>query len=101
MPVARPQTRKAVTYLHHTRDRDGDVIFYFLDPERPTGNQVMQSSPVLGLSRCLSAVLDPEGRGNVGKYIITTQNTCYEVQMPRDKAEHLLREVGVPKPSLR
>jgi hypothetical protein len=82
-----------VVYLHHTRDRDGDVVFYFLERERG-GDQPLQSSPIVSIKRGVSAVLDVKGRGNLGRYTLVTQNTEYEVQMPHDKADHLARELA-------
>jgi hypothetical protein len=91
--------RRQVVYLHHTRDKDGDVILYFVD--RPhTGEQVMQSSPVTAIRRLSSAVIDLEGHGAMAKYLISTAHTDYEVQMAKDKADHLATEVGgtIPGP---
>jgi hypothetical protein len=87
--------RKQVLYVHHTRDADGDVVFYFVDA-RDAGRALRQSSPVVSLRRLLSAVFDPQGRGNLAKYLIVTQNSEYEVQMPRDKAQHLAQELRMP-----
>jgi hypothetical protein len=87
-----PHFRKQVRYLHHTRDTDGDVIFYFLDPLKEEAD-MMQSSPVVGIAPVRSAVLDVASHGRLGKYVILTQNTAYEVQMPADKADHLLLEL--------
>jgi hypothetical protein len=84
---------KNVIYLHHTRDRDGEVVFYFLDHER-SGEEPLQSSPVCSIRRCHSAVLDLSGHGSLGRYHIATQNTLYEVQLSLDKADHLARELG-------
>jgi hypothetical protein len=91
MPTDQPP--RNVIYLHHTRDHDGDVVFYFLDHER-AGEEPMQSSPITGIRRYLSAVLDLDGHGSLTRYLLTTKNTEYLVQMPRDKADHLAREVG-------
>jgi hypothetical protein len=91
MSVAR--TRKYVHYLHHTRDADGNVIFFFVDPRDTVGVR-HRSSPVRALRRAGSAVLDLQGRGNLGKYLIVTQNSEYEVQMPCGRAEHLAAELG-------
>jgi hypothetical protein len=87
-----PHFRKQVRYLHHTRDTDGDVIFYFLDPLKEEAG-IMQSSPIVGIATVRSAVLDVTNHGRLGKYVIVTQNTAYEVQMPADKADHLLLEL--------
>jgi hypothetical protein len=92
MTVSTP--RKLVLYVHHTRDTDGDIILLFTDP-RDAGRSLRKSSQVVSLRRLLSAVHDPQGRGNLAKYLIVTQNSEYEVQMPRDTAEHLARELGL------
>jgi hypothetical protein len=94
--VPGPRTRKHVQYLHHTRDADGDVIFYFVDPQM--GDEVRQSSPVVGLRRLPSPVLDVQGSGDLVKYLIATQNTDYEVQLPHQKAAHLALELGLSCP---
>jgi len=93
------RTRKSVVYLHHTRDRDGDLIFYFTDAQHIADGTFLQSSPLVGIRRSWSAVLDHQGRGNLGKYILATRNTEYEVQMPHDKAAHLALELGVALPA--
>jgi hypothetical protein len=85
--------RQCVVYVHHTRDRDGDVILYFTDMRNDSGQAPFQSSPVVSIRRSTSAVLDRNGQGGLGKYIITTQNTDYEVQMPHELAKHLAREL--------
>jgi hypothetical protein len=95
-----PRKRRIVLYLHHTRDRDGEVIFYFHDPQIGVNGAVMQSSPVVHIRRSFSAVLDRHGRGDQGKYIICTTNTDYEVQMSREKGEHLAMELGVRLPGM-
>jgi hypothetical protein len=87
--------RNPVLYMHHTRDADGDVVFFFVHP-RDAGRSLRKSSPVVGLRRLLSAVHDPDGRGNLAKYLIVTRNSEYEVQMSRDTAQHLARELGLP-----
>jgi hypothetical protein len=87
-----PQFRKQVQYLHHTRDANGDVIFFFKEPIKKDAG-VMQSSPILAIAGSSSAVLDVAEHGRLGKYVIKTQNTIYEVQMPVDKADHLKMEL--------
>jgi hypothetical protein len=87
--------RRSVVYRHHTRDRDGDVILYFLDMRIGGGRALLQSSPVVAIRKSPSAVLDRTGRGGLGKYLISTRHTDYEVQMPHDRAEHLTRELGL------
>jgi hypothetical protein len=84
---------KNVVYLHHTRDRDGEVVFFFLDHER-SAEEPLQSSPVTSIRRCHSAVVDRAGHGALGRYQIATQNTLYEVQLPLDKTDHIARELG-------
>jgi hypothetical protein len=91
--MAKTETPKAVVYLHHTRDRDGEVVFFFLDREK-SGDEPLQSSPVRNLRRSRSAVLDLKGHGSLGRYLISTQNHVYEVQLPLDKADHLAQELG-------
>ena len=54
---------RRVNYLHHTRDRDGDVIFYFSDPLNFGDAAVLTSSPVTGMRRVLSGVVDAQGGG--------------------------------------
>jgi hypothetical protein len=88
-----PRLRQAVVHLHQTRDRDGDGIFYFYAPQRCHDGEYMQSSPIVSIRRCLSAVLDRRGRGNRGKSILMTLHSDYEVQMPHDTAEHLAVEL--------
>jgi hypothetical protein len=87
--------KKCVLYLHHTRDADGDMIFFFVDPSRGPAGTVLQSSPILGIRRASSAVLDLLGDGQQGKYVILTDHSAYEVQMPRAKAEHLAEELSL------
>ena len=87
--------RKPVIYLHHTRDADGDVIFFFIDPRDP-GAAVRQSSPVRSLRRASSAVLDLHGHGSLATYILATANSEYQVQLPRDTANHLAAELAGP-----
>jgi hypothetical protein len=91
MPTSK--VRKNVFYLHHTRDRDGDVVFIFLDREH-SGEEPVQSSPVTGIRRFMTATLDLKGKGNLSRYLITTQNTEYAVEMTRDRADHLAAELG-------
>ncbi|HKI38751.1 MAG TPA: hypothetical protein VKA46_43280 [Gemmataceae bacterium] len=95
----RSQAKKPVVYLHHTRDGDGDVILFFIDPRVCPAGTHLQSSPVLGIRRSSSAIIDLRGDGQVGKYVIVTENSTYELQMPRAKAEHLARELGGALPS--
>ena len=85
-------TCKYVHYLHHTCDADGNVIFFFVDPRDKVGVRY-RSSPVRALRRTGSTVLDLQGRGNLGKYLIVTQNSEYEVQMPCERAEHLAAQL--------
>jgi hypothetical protein len=85
--------RQCVVYVHHTRDSDGDVILYFRDMRICGGHALVQSSPIVSIRRGTSAVVDRQGQGGLGKYIITTQHTEYDVQMPHDRADHLAREL--------
>jgi hypothetical protein len=87
--------KRRVTYLHHTRDADGDVVLHFVDPTKNSPER-MQTSPVQRVKPIPSPVIDLTKRGPLGRYLITTQNTDYEVQMPRAAAEHLIIELGVP-----
>ncbi len=89
-----PQERKCVLYLHHERDSDGDLIFYFIDPSRGSAGEILQSSPIVEIRRSLSAVIDLKGDGEVGKYVILTRHSAYEVQMPRRRAEQMARALG-------
>jgi hypothetical protein len=84
-----------VTYLHHTRDADGDVILHFVDPTKQSPER-MQTSPVQRVKPIPSPIIDLGKRGPLGRYLIATQNTEYEVQMPRAAAEHLIIELGIP-----
>ena len=90
---------RSVHYLHHTRDNDGDVIFYFSDGSTGEGGgaAVLKSSPITALRRLQSGVVD---RGGLGKtrYILRTQNNDYLVYMTQDHAAHLARELGVALP---
>ena len=52
---------RRVNYLHHTRDRDADVVFYFSDPPNLDIPVVLTSSPVIGMRRVLSGVVDAGG----------------------------------------
>jgi len=72
-----------VTYLHHTRDQDGDVVFYFTDRTA----EVHQSSPLVKLV-CLAT------EGVQARCVLCTQNNNYEAQIPLEKAEHLAVELG-------
>ena len=92
------KTRRIVLYVHHSRDRDGDIVFFFKDMQIGGGHALVQSSPVVSIRRSRSAVLDLRGRGGLGKYLIETQRSLYEVQMPHDRAEHLARELRVGLP---
>jgi hypothetical protein len=85
------RSTRSVVYVHHTRDRDGDVILYFTDPQAADRRTTMQSSPVLGLRR----VYDGVPTGDLGRYIVSTRNTDYDLQMPREKAHHLARELNL------
>jgi hypothetical protein len=85
--------RQSVVYVHHTRDCDGDVILYFRDTRTPGGQPPLQSSPVISIRRSPSAVVDCAGRGGLGKYILTTQNSDYEIQIAHDLARHIIREL--------
>jgi hypothetical protein len=84
-----------VVYLHHARDTDGEVIFFFTDPD--AGGAEYCSSPVTGLRRLRSAVIDQQKHGVLARFRITTHNTDYETQMPQDKAAHLATELGLAK----
>lgn len=91
--------RRTVLYLHHTRDADGDVVFYFVDPTRCGDGEFLQSSPVVRLRRLSGPVLERDQvQAGRGKYLIVTQNTDYEVQLSHERAAHLAREVGSPCP---
>lgn len=92
-PAAEPA--RAVTYLHHTRDAEGDVVFFFTDAAAADRQAVLQSSPVQGLRRVATAVIDRRGHGDLARYRITTEHTEYDVQMPADKADHLALELGL------
>jgi hypothetical protein len=83
------RSTRSVVYVHHTRDRDGDVILYFTDPKAGDRRTTMQSSPVLGLRRVYEAALT----GDVARYIVSTRNTDYDLHMPREKAHHLAKEL--------
>ena len=98
--MATYRNRKCVIYLHHRRDHDGDVLFYFLDVQDGDDAKVMQSSPIERIRRSYSAVIDPEGCGNLARYIISTQNTDYQVQMPVQRAAHLAGLLAAIAPGL-
>jgi hypothetical protein len=89
------KTARWVEYLHHTRDSDGEVIFYFVDPTSGDDRPALKSSPVKGLRRLPGAVIEGRGRGCLARYRITTLNSEYEVQMAADKADHLAKELGI------
>ncbi len=89
--------RRSVQYLHHTRDPDGDIIFYFSDPQTNPDGAVEKSSPVVAMRRVANGVVDRGGSG-LARYILTTQNSEYEIQMVRDKASHLAMELGIALP---
>jgi hypothetical protein len=91
--------KRSVRYVRHGRDADGDLIMYFVDPCRPSGGALMQSSPIVGLRRVYSAVIDLQGGGAVGRYVVRTCNTDYEVQMSPAAAEQLAVELGTSLPS--
>jgi hypothetical protein len=84
---------RAVHYLHHTRDPDGDVVFFF-NEAGPAAQEPKQSSPILWIRRKRTATIDRGGNGALCRYAIHTQNSLYEVQIPRDKADHLAKEIG-------
>jgi hypothetical protein len=90
---------RSVHYLHHTRDNDGDVIFYFSDgsTEEGGGLAVLGSSPITALCRLRSGVVD---RGGLGKtrYVLRTRNNDYLLYLTQDHAAHLARELGVALP---
>lgn len=86
---------RTVTYLHHTRDPGGDVVFYFTDPAVDGIREVWQSSPVRGLRRLPTAVIDRRGHGSLSRYRISTEHSEYEVLIPADKAGHLATELGL------
>jgi hypothetical protein len=93
-----PRLNRRVRYVGHGRDADGDLILYFVDPCRSLGSALLRSSPIVGLRRMYSAVMDLLGAGAVSRYVIHTCNTSYEVQVPPAVAEQLAREVGTPLP---
>jgi hypothetical protein len=84
---------RMVVYLHHTR-LDGEVVIFFRDPDR-AGEEPLCSSPVRELKRRHSAAVDLTGHGDLARYLIFTENSIYEVQMPRDRADHLACELGL------
>lgn len=83
-----PSERKRVTYLHHTRDTDGDVVFFFKEGDGPS----VQSSPITSVQRSRIKPTFATGR-TMALYVVTTQNSTYEVLLPKDVAEHLRREI--------
>jgi hypothetical protein len=86
--------RKYAVYLGHRCDLDGDVLFYFRDLAVGAGDKVFQSSPVQGIRRLRSPVIDQHGNGRLARYIIETENSEYEVQMPVEAARHLGSQLG-------
>jgi hypothetical protein len=58
----------------------------------------IQASPVVAIRKSTSTVLDRHGRGGLGKYVITTQNSEYEVYLTRGQAEQLVREMHARSP---
>ena len=89
----RPYRR--VNYLHHTRDKDGDVLLFFTDPAATDPQAILQSSPITGLRKIPNAVIDTTGRGNLCRFLVVTAHTDYEITIAREKADHLSLEVGV------
>ena len=82
---------KVVSYLHHTRDADGDVVFFFKDGEA----EPLQSSPIVDVQQLPEKPGFVTGR-TLARYLITTSNSAYEVVIPKDTADHLLREITSP-----
>jgi hypothetical protein len=85
---------RSVRYVRHERDGDGDLILYFVDPCRLPTSDLLWSAPVGGLRRVYSAVIDLRGEGAVGRYVVRTADTDYEVQMSWAAAQLLAWELG-------
>ena len=67
------------------------MILFFTDPQGADRRITMQSSPVVSLRR----VYDGVPAGDLGRYIVSTSNTDYDLQIPREKAHHLARELNL------
>jgi hypothetical protein len=87
---------KAVLYLHHTRDTDGEVIFYFR--EGNVDGEPLRSSPILAIKKVVSGGSIASGR-SLAPFHIVTRNSVYEVVLGHDTAEHLAREIAVSSKS--
>jgi hypothetical protein len=83
--------RRRVNYLHHTRDSDGNVILYF---SLPPSVEVYQSSAVRGIARLDLGATGPGGYRGRARYVVSTENSAYEVEMPLATADHLAVELG-------
>ncbi len=91
MPTAfRP--RREVAIRHFTRDRDGDMILFFVDlAAEPTA--LLRSSPIVGVKRLSAAIFDSEGRGDLCSVVVSTGQTDYHTTMPVRLVEHLQAEL--------
>jgi hypothetical protein len=76
--------------LDHARDADGDVVFLFLDWHDGAG-QWQLSSPIKGIRRLHSAVLALQQPENAALYVISTQNSQYQVRLTQDQARKILQ----------
>jgi hypothetical protein len=85
--------RREVVYVHHTRDKDLDVLLLFRDLTSPDPAALIRSSPVLAVRRTLAAVFDAEGRGDLVSVEVNTANTTYTLTMPWRLFLHLQREI--------
>lgn len=87
MPATR--TRRRAIYIRHIQDQDGDLILHFVDPIRCPRGTFLSSSPVVGIRRVLSAVLDTQDDQSLSRYLVSTENSDYEVEMRRSEAVDL------------
>jgi hypothetical protein len=91
---ALPRPRREVAMRHFTRDRDGEMVLFFVDlAADPTA--LLRSSPIVGVKRLSAAVFDAEGRGDLCSVVVSTMATDYHTTMPVRLVEHLQAELAL------
>jgi hypothetical protein len=86
--------RREVAFRHFTRDRDGDMVLFFVDLAIDP-NALLRSSPIVGVKRLSAAVFDAEGRGDLCSVVVATSATNYATVMPVRLVEHLQAELAL------
>jgi hypothetical protein len=87
--MASSRPRKIVWVHHLELDRDGDLICYYDVTCGASARYRYQSSPVAGIRKAGSAIIEQAAGCTEGNYIIATQSTDYEVQLPQQVAAQI------------